>query len=380
LHRVTAKGPRLFDVFAYNMYNVDGQRGMSVATSTLAGLLRDTGAAVPVSVGEYSAFSARWAALCPLPLPARPQLQMWSTPSWESAMRSKPEHISAIARNLSVVLGRHVGHLSFDASRPDDMLFITSGFELIMHLFHTAGPLRCRDFDKLGGANTADTPEWAARWAAITAVNLQVATAEPHAGSAAGSCAARARVTGVPALCGLSRRNLYVVVPSIMLNWAMYDSTGDGILRRCFKLRAALQVTCGTYAFTFGTNSEATKAPKSRIKKVPAALHVGLFRALSVSVVHNNTHSTAHTHDELDANACRACHNACKLSAPPCPPDPSIPDRRICCTGRRQRRPTGWGTPPSPPRPTACCSPTPWGARCAPGHAPCIWLRFAACT
>ena len=32
----------------------------------------------------------------------------------------------------------------------------------------------CRDFDKLGGGNTADTPEWAARWAAITAANLQV--------------------------------------------------------------------------------------------------------------------------------------------------------------------------------------------------------------
>jgi hypothetical protein len=31
----------------------------------------------------------------------------------------------------------------------------------------------CRDFDTLGGGNTADTPEWAARWAAITAANLQ---------------------------------------------------------------------------------------------------------------------------------------------------------------------------------------------------------------
>ena len=57
--RVTAKGPRLFDAFAYNMYNVDGQRAMAVAVNTLAGLRRDTGAAVPVSVGEYSAFSAR---------------------------------------------------------------------------------------------------------------------------------------------------------------------------------------------------------------------------------------------------------------------------------------------------------------------------------
>jgi hypothetical protein len=57
--RVTAKGPRLFDAFAYNMYNVDGQRAMAVAVSTLAGLRRDTGAAVPVSVGEYAAFSAR---------------------------------------------------------------------------------------------------------------------------------------------------------------------------------------------------------------------------------------------------------------------------------------------------------------------------------
>lgn len=58
-HRVTAKGPRLFDAFAYNMYNVDGQRAMAVAVKTLVGLRRDTGAAVPVSVGEYSAFSAR---------------------------------------------------------------------------------------------------------------------------------------------------------------------------------------------------------------------------------------------------------------------------------------------------------------------------------
>ena len=57
--RVTAKGPRLFDAFAYNMYNVDSQRAMAVAVDTLAGLRRDTGAAVPVSVGEYSAFSAR---------------------------------------------------------------------------------------------------------------------------------------------------------------------------------------------------------------------------------------------------------------------------------------------------------------------------------
>lgn len=59
LRRNAVKGPRLFDVFAYNMYNVDGPRALSVATNTLAGLRRDTGAAVPISVGEYSAYSAR---------------------------------------------------------------------------------------------------------------------------------------------------------------------------------------------------------------------------------------------------------------------------------------------------------------------------------
>lgn len=57
--RNTIKGPRLFDVFAYNMYGTTGQSAASVGAATSAGLLRDVGTAVPLSVGEYSAFSAR---------------------------------------------------------------------------------------------------------------------------------------------------------------------------------------------------------------------------------------------------------------------------------------------------------------------------------
>lgn len=57
--RNPAKGPRLFDVFAYNVYSATGQSAAAIATATSSGLLRDTGTAVPLSVGEYSVNTAK---------------------------------------------------------------------------------------------------------------------------------------------------------------------------------------------------------------------------------------------------------------------------------------------------------------------------------
>jgi hypothetical protein len=52
-------GPLLFDVFAYNMYGVTAQRVQQLAANIAAGLLRDTGVAVPLAVGEYAPQTAK---------------------------------------------------------------------------------------------------------------------------------------------------------------------------------------------------------------------------------------------------------------------------------------------------------------------------------